>query len=94
LVAEKGAAERGDNLRTITAALMRLLARYGAAELEAAITEALARDVPHSNVVRKLSGPYHVRVRPHQSVPAPWQAASSRDRFRQRAAAATGDHRR
>jgi transposase len=46
------AAERGDNLGTITATLMRLLARYGAAELEAAITEALARDVPHPNAVR------------------------------------------
>jgi hypothetical protein len=46
------AAERGDNLGTITAALMRLLALYGAAELEAAITEALARDVPHPNAVR------------------------------------------
>jgi transposase len=46
------AAERGDNLGSITATLMRLLARYGAAELEAAITEALARDVPHPNAVR------------------------------------------
>jgi transposase len=46
------AAERGDNLGTITATLMRLLARYGGAELEAAITEALARNVPHPNAVR------------------------------------------
>jgi hypothetical protein len=46
------AAERGDNLGTITATLMRLLARYGAAALEAAITEALARNVPHPNAVR------------------------------------------
>jgi hypothetical protein len=46
------AADRGDNLGTITAALMRLLRRYGAAELQAAITEALARDVPHPNAVR------------------------------------------
>jgi transposase len=46
------AAERGDNLGTITAALMRLLARYGAAELEVAISEALARNVPHPNAVR------------------------------------------
>jgi transposase len=46
------AAERGDNLGSITAALLRLLERYGAAELEAAITEALARDVPHPNAVR------------------------------------------
>ena len=46
------AAERGGNLGSITATLMQLLARYGAAELEAAITEALDRDVPHPNAVR------------------------------------------
>lgn len=43
---------RGDNLGTITAALLRLLAAYGAAELEAAIREALAREVPHPHAVR------------------------------------------
>jgi transposase len=46
------AAERGDNLGAITAALLRLLDRYGAAELEAAIRDALARGVPHPNAVR------------------------------------------
>jgi transposase len=46
------AAERGDNLGNITGRLMQLLARYGAAELNAAIIEALARDVPHPNAVR------------------------------------------
>jgi transposase len=46
------AAERGENLGSITAALLRLLDHYGAAELEAAIAEALARDVPHPNAVR------------------------------------------
>src|SRR6202171_5738318 len=46
------AAERGDNLGTITAALLRLLDRHGAAELEAAIGEALDRGVPHPNAVR------------------------------------------
>ena len=46
------AAERGDNLGSITAALLRLLDSYGAAELEAAIQEALQRDVPHPNAVR------------------------------------------
>ena len=45
------AAERGDNLGSITAALLRLLDRYGAAELEAAIGEALTRGVPHPNAV-------------------------------------------
>jgi transposase len=46
------AAERDDNLGSITAALLRLLDRYGALELEAAIAEALARGVPHPNAVR------------------------------------------
>ncbi|MDE0855167.1 MAG: ATP-binding protein [Nevskia sp.] len=45
------AAERGGNLGSITAALGRLLQRYGAAELQAAITEALAQGVPHPNAV-------------------------------------------
>jgi hypothetical protein len=46
------AAQRGDNLGTITAALLRLLERYGAPELDAAIREAIARGVPHPNAVR------------------------------------------
>jgi transposase len=46
------AAERGSNLGAITVGLQRLLDRYGAAELQAAILEALARDVPHPNAVR------------------------------------------
>ena len=46
------AAGRGDTIRSIAAALLRLLQRYGAAELQAAIAEALARDVPHPNAVR------------------------------------------
>ena len=46
------AAARGDNLGSITAALLRLLERYGAAALQAAILEALLRDVPHPNAVR------------------------------------------
>ena len=45
------AAERGHNLGSITATLMQLLGHYGAAELQAAIIEALARDVPHPNAV-------------------------------------------
>ena len=48
----KRAGARGDNLGSITAALMRLLDRYGAAALQAAIPEALARDVAHPNAVR------------------------------------------
>jgi hypothetical protein len=46
------AAERDGNLGTITAALLRLLDRYGAADLQVAILDALERDVPHPNAVR------------------------------------------
>jgi hypothetical protein len=46
------AASRGHNLGSITAALGRLLDRYGAAELQIAIEAALAADVPHPNAVR------------------------------------------
>ena len=46
------AGARGDNLGSITAALMRLLERWGAAALQAAITEALDGGVPHPNAVR------------------------------------------
>jgi hypothetical protein len=46
------AAERGANLGAITAALMRLLDRTSAADLQLAIFEALERDVPHPNAVR------------------------------------------
>ena len=47
------AAQRGENLGTLTAALLRLLDAYGACEgLEAAIAEALQRGVPHPNAVR------------------------------------------
>lgn len=45
-------AERGENLGTVTAALLRLLDRYGAAELQAATEAALAGGVPHPNAVR------------------------------------------
>ena len=81
------AAARGDNLGTITASLLRLLDRYGAAELQAAIQEALARDVPHPNAVRlalerrreqlrlpppvAVSLPQHVRERDNPIKPHP-----------------------
>jgi transposase len=48
----EAAAERGENLGSLTAALLRLLAHSGAAELAPAIDEALARGVPHPNAVR------------------------------------------
>ena len=46
------AAARGDNLGSITAALLRLLERWGATALQLAILDALQRDVPHPNAVR------------------------------------------
>ncbi len=46
------AAQRGHNLGSITAALVRLLDQYGAPRLQAAILDAIARDVPHPNAVR------------------------------------------
>ena len=46
------AAERGANLGNITSTLVQLLERYGASELEAAIIEALERQLPHPNAVR------------------------------------------
>lgn len=46
------AAARGDHLGAITAGLIRLLDRYGATALQAAIAEALAAGVPHPNAVR------------------------------------------
>jgi hypothetical protein len=48
----RAAAARGENLGSLTAALLRLLERYGASELEAAIGEALAHGVPHPHAVR------------------------------------------
>ncbi len=46
------AAERGDNLGAVTAGLLRLLDRYDAAAVQAAVLEALERDVPHPNAAR------------------------------------------
>ncbi|MBF8179144.1 IS21 family transposase [Herminiimonas contaminans] len=46
------AAERGDNIGSLSAAMLRLLDRYGAADLELAVREALGAGVPHPNAVR------------------------------------------
>jgi len=46
------AADHNYNLGSITSSLLQLLDDYGATELEAAITEALSRKVPHPNAVR------------------------------------------
>ena len=69
------AAERGHNLGTITAALMRLLDRYGAVALQAAIGEALQRDVPHPNAVRLALE----RAREEQGLPPPTALCLSED---------------
>jgi len=69
------AAERGHNLGAITAALMRLLDRYGAAALQAAIGEALLRDVPHPNAVRLALE----RAREEQGLPPPTALCLSED---------------
>ena len=50
LLAQAG--ERGENLGSITSSLLRLVDRYGAAEVQTAIIAALARGVPHPNAVR------------------------------------------
>ena len=46
------ATERGEPLGRITRTLLDLLDRYGAAELEVAIRDALVHEVPHPNAVR------------------------------------------
>lgn len=69
------AAERGHNLGTITAALLRLLDRYGAAALEAAIGCALAQGVPHPNAVRLALE----RAREEQGLPPPTALCLSED---------------
>lgn len=48
----KKAAERGYHLGSITKSLLLLLEDYGSADLDVAIKEALAKDVPHPNAVR------------------------------------------
>ncbi len=47
------AAQRGDNLGSITATLLRMLDQYGTRELEIAIAESLDRGVSHPNGVRQ-----------------------------------------
>jgi transposase len=46
------AAERGEGIGGITSALLRLVDRYGAADVQAAVLTALARGVPHPHAVR------------------------------------------
>jgi hypothetical protein len=50
LLTQAGA--RGENLGSITCALLRLVDRYGATEVQTAVLTALARKVPHPNAVR------------------------------------------
>lgn len=67
----KRAAARGYNLGSITSGLAQLLDRYGAQPMQAAVTEALARDVPHPNAV--LLALEHARELRHQSPPLAMQ---------------------
>lgn len=69
------AAERGENLGSITAALLRLLDRYGASALQAAIDSALAQGVPHPNAVRLALE----RAREEQGLPPPTALHLSED---------------
>lgn len=46
------AAARNDNLGSLTASMMKLLDRYGAAELQEAVLEALSHGTPHHTSVR------------------------------------------
>jgi hypothetical protein len=46
------AAERGANIGGLTTSLLRLLDRYGAAELQAAVEDALRAGSAHTNTVR------------------------------------------
>jgi transposase/phosphoglycolate phosphatase-like HAD superfamily hydrolase len=63
----KRAAQRNYNLGSITAALSQLLARYGAQAIQAAVADALDRDVPHPNAVRLALE--RAREARHQSPP-------------------------
>jgi transposase len=47
-------AERGGNLGSATAGLLRLLQEFGAASLQSAIAEALQEDLPHHHAVRQI----------------------------------------
>lgn len=69
------AAARGENLGSITAALLRLLDRYGASALQAAIDSALAQGVPHPNAVRLALE----RAREEQGLPPPTALHLSED---------------
>jgi transposase len=65
------AAERGEPLGRMTRTLLDYLDRYGAVELEAAILDALAREVPHPNAVRLALE----RRRLRQEIPPPLGAS-------------------
>ena len=47
------AALRGDNIGSITSTLLRLLDRYGQAELALAVDAAMKKEIPHPNAVRQ-----------------------------------------
>ena len=47
-------AQRGANLGTATARLLRLLEEFGGSRLDEAIREAIDRDIPHHHAVRQI----------------------------------------
>lgn len=60
-------AERGGNLGSATAALLRLLAHYGPTEMQTAVVEALDNDASHPHAVRHILD----RRRREQKLPPP-----------------------
>ena len=76
------AAMRGDNIGAIVAALLRLLDAYGAAELEAAIGEALKRGVPQSSGSITICWGVRNTRRSPKSSPRSVGSAAIRPRYR------------
>lgn len=72
-------AQRGEKLASATAALLRLLDQYGAADLECAVAEALAKDSPHPHTVRLVLERNHQGQAPSLPLPLPDDARRLRD---------------
>ena len=74
------AAERGSNLGSMTARLLTLLDRVGSTELEAAIADAVARDVPNVGAIRQIIDHRQLErgLPPPVSVPALHNARAAR----------------
>lgn len=70
------AALRGDNLGSITSTLLRLLDRYGQAELTLAVSVAMQKGVPHPNAVRQALQ----KRRDEQQLPPPIPVSLPKDK--------------